>query len=63
MTVAISVSLDEKDAEFVQQVARARGWSRSQVIREALAKLRADPVVFLTSTITDSNHIKHGEAQ
>lgn len=38
---ALNVRIDPQTAAFLERVARERGLSKSEVVREALAKLRA----------------------
>lgn len=50
-----SISLSPEDDAFVRRIMQARRWKRSQVIREALTKLRSDPVLFLADVTTTSS--------
>lgn len=52
--VARTVIITAEQDQFVSRVMAARKWKRSQVVRLALDKLRADPVVSLASNMTDT---------
>ena len=55
--VARTVLLSAEQDQFVAQVMETRGWSRSQVVRAAIDKLRADPIIFLGTFNTIGNQI------
>lgn len=59
-TVLATISLTPDDAAYARAVAMQHGWSLSAVVREALSKLRADPVVVVRD-MSDSDLGEHNE--
>jgi hypothetical protein len=53
-----TVLITEEQDQFVTGVMQRRGWSRSQVIRLAIEKLRSGPVILLGA---DSNDVAISE--